>query len=857
MGMLIQLLLRWVGGLLVLSALAGRPAAALAQGYGALVPEPIRLGEIGTWFETRLDRRVDTGECKKVIAAHAAYWAEYRALAEREFDRLLATEQGAWREPSKLPERARRIAAAVRKIDEIDRALFDAIEAAIPEGDRPAFASARLARSIVRLQSTDRFGLGAEGQSATIVEEILQLRHLPAETLRTIRPALLPHEARIESLLREAQAASERFQDRLAEAAARRVAAGESVVAAYGPARADAVASLGDWTAPHRRLVAAIGACRAEFNRAVDFDVAREFAWTRFGRRNQQSDLFFDTMMVERHFRLALREAKDEASVADLRAAYVQWAKDDDAFIDRVLERLVDPDQAQEILGNTMPIRKERQVIGSKALSRIRSILPDRPSPDDRFMRADIFVRASSADRTDPDSESELLGLVTAEALRGSSATASRWRMNWRPLPLEADAVLAWFEDASDAERATVRHVLADATKRWEETIALPFNELAERQRAALSQIYGEASKAQLGEEVGERAGREAFVAFGEESVALFDRIAAFDQTLFDEVATVLGLQTETESPARRTALDVALALARCERALATWADSEELLGVSSSHEVLPNLPTLLRTSVPLEHRARVGAAIAADAQTWIAMARERRVGRARGDVIGDWVRAEAMLRQSELQQRQNAGDSPEAIQKAWHELTAWRQEQGELGEGASDRAMAYRTQSTRWRERFTAVLDELTAATEGRFTADQRLAVEIGYERMVAPNRFHEIRDPSGLFRQAEGLVREDEPRRAAVSGLAAESARSIDRWTLDRLAAMRRHDLAQTSDSSGDLGAGISELRFRLDRIERHTATTWRLIGLLTPDELNRLPALREYDRLCVLSGMSWWNE
>lgn len=859
MGTFVRMFVRLVSASLVIAGLFGRPATATAQGYGSLIPEPIRLCEIGAWFETRLDRRIANDEREAILAAQTTYWNAYRELAEKEFDPLAANEQDAWREPSKLPERSRRIASAVRKIEELDRTLFDAIDAAIPEAERPAFASVRLARSILRLEATDRLGLGSEGQSPAIVDEMLMLRHLSPATRQAIRPALVLREARIESALREVRAATDRFQDRLTTAVIRRVAAGESVTAAYAPARDEVIEALGDWTAPARRLVAAIDACRGEFNRSVDFDLAREFAWGRFGRESQVgASLLVDSTMTERHFRVALRAMKDETRRAELREAYVQWAKDDDAFVDRVLARLNDPKQAEELLGDPTPIRLERQAIGSKAIARIRAIVPDFLKLDEGQVRQDIFATGHEPEGADAIARDggELLDFVSTDMRIGSREAASRWRINWRPTPLEADAVLAWCPDATEAERATVRQVLTDARERWNETIVVAFDDLAARRGNALGRLYRETAKAQRGEMPGERPGREEFVAFGAEGVTLFDRIAAFDAARFDEVAAVLGVRTDGEQPARAAALGVALTLARCERALTIWADSEELLGVSWDHEVLPNLPTLLRTSVPIEHRPSVGAAIAADAATWIAMARERRIGRARGDSLRDWAMAEGMLRQSDLQRRQMAGATPEELQKAWDEFAAWRADPVEMT-GKGDGWSVYRSQSTHWRERFAALLDSLTATSEGRFTADQRLAVEIEYERMVAPNRFHEIRDPAPFFRRAPQCIADDEPRRAAIESLATDSARDLDRWTLTCLAAMRERAPTFRPGTLLDDSSGRAELRFRLDRCERYTATTWRLIGLLTPDELNRLPALRDYDRLCVLSGTAWWNE
>ncbi len=858
MGTFVRRFVRLVSASLVIAGLFGRPATATAQGYGSLIPEPIRLCEIGTWFETRLDRRVANEEREAILAAQTTYWNAYRELAEKEFDPLAANEQDAWREPAKLPERSRRIASAARTIEELDRTLFDAIDAAIPEAERPAFASVRLARSILRLEATDRLGLGSEGQSPAIVDEMLMLRHLSPATRQAIRPALVLHEARIESALREVRAATDRFQDRLTTAVIRRVAAGESVTAAYAPARDEVIEALGDWTAPARRLVAAIAACRTEFNRLVEFDLAREFAWSRFGRQDPMgSGIFVDSLMVERHFRLALRATKDEARRAELRTAYAQWAKEDDGFVDRVLLRLSDPKEVQTLLGDTAPLREERDAIGTKAIARIRAMVPDLPMMDDAALHRDIFASGPEPEgEDDPAREGGgLLGSVSADMRFGSREAASRWRINWRPAPLEADAVLAWCPDATEAERATVRQVLTDAEERWKERILDPFEDLVARRGNALGRIYGEAAKAQRGEAPGERPARESFVGFGEESVELFDRIAAFDAALFDEIAAVLGVNAG-EAQTRPTSLGVALALARCERALAIWADSEELSGVSWNHEVLPNLPTLLRTSVPIEHRPSVGAAIAADAATWIAMARERRIGRARGDSLRDWAMAEGMLRQSDLQRRQMAGATPEELQKAWDEFAAWRADPVEMT-GKGDGWLVYRSQSTHWRERFAALLDSLTATSEGRFTADQRLAVEIEYERMVAPNRFHEIRDPAPFFRRAPQCIADDEPRRAAIESLATDSARDLDRWTLTCLAAMRERAPTFRPGTLLDDSSGRAELRFRLDRCERYTATTWRLIGLLTPDELNRLPALRDYDRLCVLSGTAWWNE
>jgi hypothetical protein len=96
MGTPIPLVVRAIGILLLLVASAAWPRAAFAQGYGGLIPEPIRLCEIGTWFETRLDRRVHADEREAILAAHQTYWTAYRSFAERDWDPFNVREAEAW-----------------------------------------------------------------------------------------------------------------------------------------------------------------------------------------------------------------------------------------------------------------------------------------------------------------------------------------------------------------------------------------------------------------------------------------------------------------------------------------------------------------------------------------------------------------------------------------------------------------------------------------------------------------------------------------------------------------------------------------------------------------------------------------
>ncbi len=894
MGTPIPLVVRAIGILLLLVASAVWPRAAFAQGYGGLIPEPIRLCEIGTWFETRLDRRVHADEREAILAAHQTYWMAYRSFAERDWDPFNAREAEAWKNPSALPERARKIAAAARAVEELDRVLFEAISVAIPERDREPFASVRRARSIERLLATDRLGLGMEGLPPTIVSEILLLRDFTPDARRAMRPILLAHEARVEAILREVKASTDRFVDRLADAVQRRVAAGESVTAAYPPARSEVIAAMGDWTAPRRRLVTALTTCRAEFASVASFDLAREFAWRRFGRQHDGSSVFFDPLSTERRFRLTMRASKDAAERERIGEAYRAWAKEDDAFVDRLLHRLADPDDAQRVLGETQAIWEERQAIGTRGMEALRAIASDPARIDDRFYRTPLFGPRATAElapprgaerpadperapepEPEPGSEPEpepgeaLEALTSADAKFASADSAKRYRMNWRPEPISVDAVLAWYPEATDAERTAVRQVLLDSSDRWQREVLEPYEAIQRREQTQMGLVWGalHREQANAGAEVpqqpAERPGREVFVDLGEELAAHFDRMAAFDAALFDDMAAVLTPPADADAAAAGASarrLTDSISLARCERALSLWADSEELLGVDWGHEVLPNLPTLLRTEVPAEHQLWVGQAIAAATPQWIELARERRLLRARRDIVQTWRNGEGMVRQEELRKRfekrhgeDAPTESPEAIQKAWEEMAAW----WTADESAADARVRYTAQSREWRSRFAALLDRLAQESEGRFTSDQRLEIELAYERMVAPNRFHEIRDPRAFFVRATRMLRNDPVRSAAVTTLKTESDRDTARWTLDRLAAMRARVPVLRPGTNLDEGSGMAELRFRLDRIERFTAAAWQLASILREDELDQIPALRDYNRLCVLAGTTWWNE
>ncbi len=819
--------------------------ASLAAAAGHLFPQPIRLCEIGVWLDTRLTASPTAEERQAIIAAHDRYWAEYRTLEERELEPFENAEPQSWRDPKDWADRRRKLFSLADRIAELDAALFAAIEAALPEERRLEFASARQARAIDRTLDTDRLG-GSGPSDVRIVEVLRELRTLTPEERTAIEPRLRDYEPRLASLSKERLAAVRRFIDRSQEHVRERVERGEAMSTAYPAGRADAEREMPDWTAPQRKLQAAIAACRKEIAGLVSFEASRELA-VRLYASNLYDPLFTDQFTMDARFRAALRMAPSDDAKGEIEAAYKTWAKADDAFVDELLVALASPASALALLQNPIPQQERRKAIADPALTSLHTILgPEVGSKlweatyrTDQFAeRLEALAKTSIEESMQRTGESALLRHVASNGTSANEDNANRWRMDWKPRPLDEDLVLAWFADATPDERLTAATAIRDAKARWEKE-TLPALEAIEAKRSAVER---EGFTRYLDPTSGDPPTVADYQALAESMIVALDAVVAADRATFDDLAAVFG-----EARSRP------LALARAERELAIWADGETLLSVPYGYEVLPNLPTLLRTSTPALVRPAAEAAVLESVDELRTVARERRVARLRSDAHADWSRGREFGLQQSIQRRLQAGQlTNDDASKEWEAIAAARAE-----EGARRRVdlEAFAAQAVAWRAVFDRMLERITKAAGDAVADEERASLRIAYERLLSPPRFQDIRDPGYLYARLRRALAADAAATKAIEAREQNARRELDRWLLATLDGYRANPIVLTSDE--DRRGMLREGFLRADRAERHTRAAWALRPLVPADQPALARLLREYDLLCVLAGTRWWDE
>ncbi len=825
----------------------GLSAPAHAQGYAGLLPEPIGLSELGVWLATRVMPPLTDREREEVLRAHDDYRQAYRALADGELEAAaVASGREQATDPASRAAARRMVTASTARIAALDEALFDAIAVQF-EGDRRlGFETIRHARSIQRLLSTEsRFSLGFSPMMAQLVREP---RMLTPEERVAIEPRLRDAEPRFDTLSRQVVESTARFNAALGRRLEVHAAQGISQQEAYELSRAEAESELGDWLLPMRRLIDASNQLRKELEGMISFDAQRELS--RRLLSSERHPFHQSGSSFEPSVRAYLRSAKDPAQHADVETIYRRWAKDDEAYIAQTLELASDPAKARQLYGELQTYREARDEIARNAEQAVTALLDQ--AAQEKFYGDGVYADSfdPSMDHSGPAPEElPLLRHVASEGLSANSDDQQRYRMDWRPRSMDASAVFAWFGAFTPDERVTIETVVRDAAERWSKEIAPVFEEIDKRWNAIATQLM-DADRELRGQPAPELS---EFLAHAETRIAALDQAVAFDAAVFDGLAVVLG-------PA--DALEVALA--RCERLVEVWADGESLLSVPWSHELLPNLPRLLRTDTPPAFRAAAEETVLANAANLATICRDRRCTRLRREGEQTWSSYLELVLQKAMQARAKAAEAAAAAQNpptvakpadlVPDESMFLRQKTL-----LSDLTRECAVHTAAWRDVFRSMLDGIDAHTDdhakGGLPDSDRLSLRIAYERAVWPNRFRDIRSPDPLFRAALALDSLDGERRAAVDALQRSSREQLHRWALAALDTLRATPV--DPEKPYDERHQRREARFRCDRAEFDARAVWGLRALLTPAERSQVRSLNEYDLLCTRIGNSWWLE
>ncbi len=832
---------RLVGWLLyfgsVLILLAWAPCAVAAGGW---TPPPIRLCEVGLWLDTRLTVPPTTEERRAIIAAHDRYWAAYRALDEGAIQAFTGANQSLWREPKEWPARRRATFALVDRMAQLDNSLFDAIEAALPEGRRAEFATARQARAIDRTLDTGAL-LGPGTLDLHIADIARRMQTLTPEERIAIEPSLRDHEARIAAIARDLLLTLRRAHDTADQRLAQRVEQGEPVLEAKVVVLTEVEAETPEWTALRRKLRAAVAACRADLNGMVSFEANRELAYRLYGRFADDSSLKADS--IEPRLRVAVRRARSDEEQAAIMEIYRAWAKEDDAFVERILAQLLAAPAAHEIRVDLEPDFEPRQTIGASAMADLDRLLgasgaaereKAAKSSDQFDDRLDVLRTTSIAASAERTADSPLLRRVATGSASASGNDGPDWRANWKPRPLDSATVLAWLAEASDDQRLIVSTAIQDGTARWRDAIAPQFAAVDAATRA-MSERLRQRGAALPPDEA-------AYLDVANLTIAALDAAMASDHTTFEDLAAVVD-----------PALARFLTLARCEREVAVYADGETLVGTTFGYEVLPNLPTLLRVATAPKARPAAEAVVLEMIGSLPTLARERRLMRLRFDARHLYATNATRAAQDDLRERERNGlVSPEEAAAETPRLDA-RREADSANRRADLDELA--RQGAAWRDTFDRMLERIAASAGEGFSDDDRIALRIAYERSVAPLRFRDLRDPSYLFARARASFKGDPERLRAIDDLEGATKREVDSRFIANIDSFRAHPITLVAD--WDMRGLRREAFLRADRDQLHTRAVWALRAMVPVDQPALARAMREYDRSCVLAGTSWWDE
>jgi hypothetical protein len=785
-----------------------------AQNADSLSADPIPLAQLRLAISIRTVQPIDESHWQSVERAHDAYLEAVRAarvavapLVDMHRPLLPVDE-----DPEALRALLRDAATVQGRMTGLEATLFREISEALGEMFREAVDAVAVHRSLERL-AVQHWSLTGFSVRMNLTELPLLAPALSIEDRRRIIEFARDCDRQQVDLVRSiVERSTERSVRRAQRNRDEPIARGDPDSAARWQARDAAIksefADIDDnlsrlFEVRRRFITRSLGALEFEARRAVRSEL---------GHNDQTVP---DPFGMERRFRACLRSPKlDQPSKDAVRELYQAWAAEEERRTVTVESTIlsgasVDP-KARTAL------QEAYTDLARPYLERLRNALPAfrfdneveevwRRDPFDPVVRAadDVFALERRA----------------ASMVDDGNENADRFRMHLSVRAPDPQLILAWLHDANEVERDIVETIVRDEKAAWSSALGdrLASITTAERNCRWLGQLPN--------------------VSPASVRASLVDVTPALEAA--DARVTNLFTALRASLPAERAA---ALACAELERRLEVWVDDESLMGVNLSWEIelAPNLARVVRgereqAGLGFEALAK---ALVVEAPAVVRAARSRRVGLAAFAIETLDLQREAARLEAEAIEA-----NPGGLPAAPAELIAAR----EALASTTQRLLALRRKST----------DDLRAAL-GRVVSGldeaERASLRLAYEREAYPEAFNDRRDPTAIIERAKTLLPPDDERRAAIDALL-KTHRDRNTIRVIKLIDMRRSQPAIDQPSPYEL-ANVRNARDFFERNELHTRTIFALRRLLTADEVRRIPAAANYERLIARLGPRWWD-